>query len=290
MGRYAKILVAFDGSESSRNALKQAIKLARDEQAFLGVLTVVPTYEGNIEFIGVRNIDEVLRGPMEKMKAEANDIAAAEGASVEVLVERGKAYERIVEKAEADGYDLVVMGRRGIHRSARVLMGSVTSRVIGHSDKDVLVIPRDASAEWKNIVLAIDDSECSRAAADGAVYFARSYGGHITAVMGVDLADEFYAEVPEAVEQMIGKAETSLDEVGTAAEKEGVAAEVVVREGKAYEAVLDVAEEKEGSVIFMGSHGRTGLKKLIMGSVTEKVIGYTRCPVMVVKRRDRQSP
>ena len=284
MGRYAKILVAFDGSESGRNALKQAIKLAGDEQSFLGVLTVVPSYEGNIEFIGVKDIDAVLSGPTEKLKAEANDIAAAEGAGVEVFVERGKAYERIVEKAETDGYDLVVMGRRGIHRAARALMGSVTSRVIGHSDKDVLVIPRDASAEWKNIVLAIDDSECSRAAANRAISFAKSYGGHITAVMGVDLADEFYAEVPEAVGQMIGKAEASLGEVGTAAEKEGVSVEVVVREGKAYEAVLEVVEEKEGDVIFMGSHGRTGLKKLIMGSVTEKVIGYAQCPVMVVKR------
>lgn len=285
MGRYEKILVAFDGSESGRNALKQAIRLAEAEQAFLGVLSVVPSYEGNIEFIGVKDIDAVLGGPIEKLKTEAAGIAAAEGASIEMFVEQGKAYERIVEKAETGAYGLIVMGRRGIRRAARMLIGSVTSRVIGHSGKDVLVIPREASVEWRNIILAVDGSECSRAAVDAAVYFARSHNGAITAVTGVDLADEFYAEVPQAVKQMVGRAESALDEVRTITEQGGVVTEVAVREGQAYETVLGVAEEKNGDVIFMGSHGRTGLKKLIMGSVTEKVIGYTRCPVMVVKHR-----
>ncbi len=287
MGRYARILVAFDGSESGRNALRQAIRLAKTEEACLGVLSVLPSYEGNIEFIGVRDIEAVLRGPIEKRKAEVNGIASAEDASVEIFIEQGKAYERIVEKAATGAYDLVVMGRRGMHRSARMLVGSVTSRVIGHTEKDVLVIPREASMEWKNIVLAVDDSECSRAAVDGAMYLAGTYKGVVTAVSGVDLADEFYAEVPEAADQMMDKAESALQEVRATAEKKGVSAEFVVRVGKAHEAVLEVAEEKDGDVIVMGSHGRTGLTKLIMGSVTEKVIGYARCPVMVVKHRNQ---
>ncbi len=286
MGRYARILVAYDGSESGKNALKQAIKLAREEQAVLGALSVLPSYEGNIEFIGVKDIEGVLRGPMEKMRAEVNEIASAENASVEMFVEHGKAYEQIIAKAETGAYDLIVMGRRGIHRSARMLVGSVTSRVIGHTGKDILVIPREAQAEWKHIAVAVDDSECSRAAVDRAISFAKAYNGVITAVSGVDLADEFYAEVPEAVEQMVGKAESSLDEMRKVAEKEGVVIEVAIKEGKAYDAVLEVVEEKGCDVIFMGSHGRTGLKKLIMGSVTEKVIGHAGCPVMVAKHRD----
>ena len=290
MGRYTRILSAYDGSESGRNALRQAIRLAKAEGALLGVLSVVPSYEGNIEFIGVKDIEAVLRGPIEKLKAEVSDILSAENASAEIFIEQGKAYERIVEKAEAGAYDLIVMGRRGMHRAARMLIGSATSRVIGHTDKDVLVVPREAHIEWKHIVLAVDDSECSLAAVQRAISFAKSYNGDITAVSGVDLADEFYAQVPEAVNQMMGKAELSLDETRRMTEKEGISIEVIVKEGKAYEAVLEVAEKKDGDVIFMGSHGRTGLKKLIMGSVTEKVIGYAGCPVMVVKRRGPQSP
>ncbi len=284
MGRYRKILVAYDGSEAGKNALKQAIKLVREEEASLGVLSVLPVYEGNIEFIGVKDIENVLGGPTEKLKAEVNALAAAaEGASVAVSVERGKAYERIVETAEEEEYDLIVMGRRGISRSARMLLGSVTSRVIGHSRKDVLVIPRDASLAWNKIVLAVDDSECSVAAVDGAVYFAKQHNGGIQVVSAVDFADEFFAQVPEAREQVLGKARTVLDKVKEITAKEGVAAEMTLREGNPYEVVVEVAEEYDAEAIFMGSHGRKGLKKFIMGSVTEKVIGYAQCPVVVMK-------
>jgi nucleotide-binding universal stress UspA family protein len=50
--------------------------------------------------------------------------------------------------------------------------------------------------------------------------------------------------------------------------------------------IVEIAEEKAADIVFMGSYGRTGLKKLLMGSVTEKVIGNTSCPVMVVKPQD----
>ncbi|MEF9438675.1 MAG: universal stress protein, partial [Candidatus Mariimomonas ferrooxydans] len=67
------------------------------------------------------------------------------------------------------------------------------------------------------------------------------------------------------------------------AEASHIKAETVVKEGESYQKIVEVAEEKGADVIFMGSHGRTGLEKLIMGSITEKVIGYAPCPVMVVK-------
>ena len=56
-----------------------------------------------------------------------------------------------------------------------------------------------------------------------------------------------------------------------------------MREGNAYEKIVDIADEQNADIIFMGSHGRTGIKKLLMGSVTEKVIGHASCPVIVVR-------
>ncbi len=192
-------------------------------------------------------------------------------------------HEKIVYVADAEDCDIIVMGRSGIHNIERMLIGSVTSRVIGYTRKEVLVVPRDTAIGWGNILLATDDSKCSEVAADRAINFAKSYGGRLTAVSVVDVTDEFYAEVPQAVAQMVGKAESALEKVNKKAESEGLKIESVVREGDEHEKIVEVAEEKNADVIFMGSHGRTGLKKLIMGSVTEKVIGYAPCPVMVVK-------
>jgi nucleotide-binding universal stress UspA family protein len=54
-----------------------------------------------------------------------------------------------------------------------------------------------------------------------------------------------------------------------------------VREGEAYRVITELAGKEKFGVIVMGSHGRTGLKRLLMGSVTEKVIGYAPCPVLI---------
>ena len=61
MGRYKKILVAFDGSESSRNALLQAFRLANDEECWITVATVVPAYDGDLDLTGVTDIHAALR-------------------------------------------------------------------------------------------------------------------------------------------------------------------------------------------------------------------------------------
>jgi nucleotide-binding universal stress UspA family protein len=56
-----------------------------------------------------------------------------------------------------------------------------------------------------------------------------------------------------------------------------------VPEGFAYKAITDLAKEKRAQLIVIGSHGKTGLKRLLMGSVVEKVVCHSHCPVLVVK-------
>jgi nucleotide-binding universal stress UspA family protein len=282
VGKYRKILVAFDGSESSRNALKQAIKFQETEKAWIRVLVVLPPYEGDLEIIGVRDIKSVLEGSSGKLIAEAKEIADSEMAAIITNVEQGQAYEKIADVADTENCDIVVMGRHGVHQIERMLMGSVTSRVIGYTPKDVLVIPRDATIRWENILLAVDKSEYSEAAVKHAMDFALSYGARVTAVSVVDVNDEFYAQVPHAVDQLVDKAKSLLEEIRKSAEALDIKTETIVREGEAYEKILETAEEKNSNIIFMGSHGRTGFRKLVMGSVTEKVVGFSTCPVMVI--------
>jgi nucleotide-binding universal stress UspA family protein len=283
MGKYRKILVPFDGSVSSQNALKQAIKLSETEKSWIKVLAVVPSYEGDLELVGVANIKAAIEGPTERLLSEAKKLAKEEGATIITNVEQGEAYERIVDVADTENCDLIVMGRRGIHRIERMLMGSVTSRVIGYTQRDVLVVPRDASIGWKNILLAADGSIYSEAATEHAINFAKFYGGDLTAVSVVDVTEEFYAQAPKMLDKMIEKSKRILEDVKKKAEASNVEIETLVREGEAYEKIVELTNVIKADVIFMGSHGRTGLKKLLMGSVTEKVIGHTPCPVMVVK-------
>jgi len=283
MGRYKKILVAYDGSVSSRNAFKQAIRLAESEKSWMKVVAVMPSYEGELDITAVRNLKEVLRGPGEKLLKEAEEIAKAEGATVVTNLEQGEPYERIIDVAESENCDLIVMGRRGLRRLERAFMGSVTARVIGHSRKDVLVVPRDTGIGLGKLLLATDGSIYSNAAMERAIDLAKSYGSALMAVSVVDVPPEFYAEAPNAFEDMVLKTKGNVSDVKKKAEASGLQASTFVGEGDAYKVITDLAVKEKAEMLVMGSHGRTGLKRLLMGSVTEKVIGHAPCPVLVVK-------
>jgi nucleotide-binding universal stress UspA family protein len=283
MGKYKKILVAVDNSESGRNALHQAFKLANEEKCWITVTSVVPPYEGEIELIGVKDIRAALRKPCEEALAEIEKIAKTERMLVKTVCEEGEVHERIVDLADAENCDVIVMGRRGLHNIERALIGSVTARVIGHTQRDVLVVPNGTVVGWKKIVLATDGSKHSAKAMERAISFAKSYGGELRVISVVDVPTEFYAEAPQAVENLVRKAQGYVADVKKQAEAAGVKSESFVGEAEAHEAITHLAKEQNADMIIIGSYGRTGLRRLLMGSVAEKVIGYAPCPVLVVK-------
>lgn len=283
MGRYRKILVAVDGSESSLHALRESFKLATDEKSWITVVSVVPPYEGDIELIGIRSLESAMRQPCEKALAEAAALAKTERALIKPVCEEGVPYERIVDLAEAENCDVIVLGRRGVSHFQRSLIGSTAARVIGHSQRDVLVVPKDASVGWQRILVATDGSRYSKDACERAIDFAKSYGGELRILSVVDVPPEFFAEAPNALDDMISKTKKFAADVKAQAGSAGVKAESFVGEGEAYEVITSLARKEEVNTIVMGSHGRTGLKRLLMGSVTEKVIGHAPCPVLVVR-------
>jgi len=283
MGLYRKILVAFDGSASSVNALLQAFTLANDEKSWVTVATIVPSYEGDLDLTGVKDIHKTLLRTGEEILSKAKAIAEKERALIKTVLEEGAPYEKLVDIAESENSGIIVIGRRGMSQIARTFLGSVASRVIGHSTKDVLVVPQDASIGWKNIFLATDGSRYSESATDKAINFAKSYGGELAVISVVDVPSEFYAEAPKAVEDLIKKAKEYTSAVKKKAEAAGVKTSSFIGEGEAFEVITNTAKKEKTDVIFMGSHGRAGISKIIMGSVTEKVIGYAPCPVLVVK-------
>ena len=283
MARYKKILVAFDGSPSGENALRQTLRLACDEKCWIRVVTVVPPFEGELDLTGVGDVHEAILRPARALLAWAEAIARESGGLIKTSLEEGEISRRLAEIAEEENCGLIVMGRRGKTRLERAMVGSVTARVIGQSARDVLIVPRGTAVGFARILVATDGSTHSGTAAARAVDLASSYGGRIHAVSVVDVPDEFHAEAPAVVDRMIGKAREYNAAVGALAEQAKVGFTSAVREGPAADAVVKAAAGTDSTLIVMGSHGRSGLARLLMGGVTEKVIGHAPCPVLVVR-------
>jgi nucleotide-binding universal stress UspA family protein len=154
-----------------------------------------------------------------------------------------------------------------------MLMGSVTARVIGHSPVDVLVVPRQAPLTFQRLLVASDGSPFSDAAGGVALSLARAWCSGLLAVSAAPKE----AQVPEAQE--------ILHRLQTIAHRERIPLDTLMLRGAPGEAILQAAQNRGIDLIIMGSHGRTGLTRLLMGSVAQEVIGQARCPVLIVKRR-----
>jgi len=137
---YKRILVGFDGSPESLEALRRASELASASGAELHVIAVVPPPSVILgplmtpETFDVRPLVEAARGALERAVGEL------EGVSVHWEVRVGEPASTILDYAEEAGVDLIVLGRRRLRGVERIALGSVSSKVVSHSPVDVLVV------------------------------------------------------------------------------------------------------------------------------------------------------
>ncbi len=272
MGRFENILAVTDGSELSTGATNEAIRLAQRTGGSLSVMSVVTSHPEHESFakqlIEKENSDAIAY--METIERQASDAGVVSKSNVRHGID---VYSEIVD--DASHADVIVMGRRGSTALKRLMMGSNTAKVIGYAHCNVLVVPRAAKIEGKNILLAIDGSRYSDVAASTAIRVAKHFNAPVSLV-SVVYSDHKEQRHAEAVE-MVKRVETFMTKEGVTI-KEGQ-----VLSGRPAQTIIEVAKAKDVDLIIVGSHGRTGIDRVLMGSVSNRVIGYADCAVLVVK-------
>lgn len=284
-----KLLLPTDCSEFSEGAIREAINLAKTCSSKLFIISVIET-NPEYESIAPQLIEKAEKETRQHLESVKNR-AAKEGVDCEIIARQGEdPYKYIVDEAAKHQVSMIIMGRRGRKGLKRLMMGSVTAKVIGHSPCNVLVVPRAARLEFRKILIATDGSKYSNAAASEAVAIAKRCGASLIAASVVPyesisplgiVHSEMQWEL--ITEESRKAAESNIKNVKQIAEKEDVKIEELILEGRPYEAIINAAKEKGVDLIVVGSHGRTGLDRLLMGSVTERVIGHAECAVLVVK-------
>ena len=285
-----RLLLATDGSQHSEGAIREAIRLAKKCSSSLTAISVIET---NPEFETIapqvlEKMEKEVRVHLEEVKARAKK----DGVDCVTAVHEGEdSYKYIVDEAVKQKSSMIVMGRRGGKGLKRLVMGSTTSWTIGHAPCSVLVVPRAAQVELKSIVVATDGSKYSAAAASEAIGIAKRNSSKLTviAVVPAELATPMAIDVAMSQRELIAEKEMHVAEqnakaVKEAAQKEGVSVQAFVMSGKPADTVIETAKEKDADLIVVGSHGRTGLERLLMGSVAERIIVLSDRAVLVVKR------
>jgi nucleotide-binding universal stress UspA family protein len=204
---------------------------------------------------------------------------AQRNVAFEPLVRHGsEPADEIVAAADEVDADIIVMGRRGQRGLARLMLGHATARVVGYAHCSVLVVPRAGQMWQRRILLATDGSRFSDAAAEIAQMMARECNLPVTVISTIR---EVFS--PERGREAVEAAERT-----TAAFRQaGIETETTVLQGDPEERIVEIAAARDVDLIIMGTHGRTGFQRALLGSVTERVIGATRWPVLAVKLQSR---
>lgn len=208
----------------------------------------------------------------------------------QVAVDDEEPYAAIVKRAEDWGAGLVVVGYRGASGLTRMLLGGVAERVVRLAHCPVLVVrPKSGT---RRIVVGTDFSDPALPAIEAAFDEARRIDGRVTVVHSLDIrwlpTDGF--GVPDSaatalrLDEMEADAAERLDQVLRS--RHVPAERRVMREGPAT-ALIRVAEETDADLVVVGTRGRTGLSRVLLGSVAEAVVRSAGCSVLVVRLHER---
>lgn len=293
-----RVLLATDGSAPAEVAIDLVAGI--DWPAGTAIRVVEAVEVGRL-FGGAWPAVELIEAG--RLEAEAREVARATveaararleqpGLEVTTTVLAGRPASGIVEVAREMAADLVVVGSRGHGTIESMLLGSVSSEVVDHAPAPVLVARRPG---LKRVVLAWDGSDCSRLAASLLRTYPMLRGADVRVVSVADVQIPWWTgfpaiATPEVVPMYVEAAEASrrhhaelartmTAELGAA----GIAATAVTPEGDAAAEIIAAAAAWDADLIVLGTHGRTGLRRFVLGSVARNVLHHAPASVLVAR-------
>ncbi|ELZ94450.1 universal stress protein [Haloferax volcanii] len=284
---YENILIPYDGSEGAAEVLHHASELAHWADATIHVLYVADTTRDSVTVIEDQTVD-VLEQEGEDVVEEAAKTLETLGVSYDTDVIQGNPALTIVEYAERYGQDLVVMPTHGREGVSRYLIGSVSEEVVRLSSVPVLTVRMQPDESlrfpYENILIPTDGSATATHAAEHVVEFAASLDTTVHVLSVVDdrvlgLDSRATASGNESEQA----ATDAVDTVVSEAEARGVTNTVRhVEYGTPVEKIRDCIEANDIHAVGMGTMGRSGTDRILLGSVAEKTVRSAPVPVMTI--------
>jgi nucleotide-binding universal stress UspA family protein len=296
-----RILCPVDFSDYSRQALHYAGSIAKWYESSVTVLYVHPAVPvaaaapGAPAFppfaVTASDRDKLLTSMKSFVEHETHSVAP-----IDYRVVEGPVGPEILDVARGVSADLIVMGTHGRSGFERLMVGSVTERILRKASCPVLSVPpavqgEHPSAIFKKMLCAIDFSEWSMRALDYAISLAQEADAHLTVLHVVELPADAQERLPHlspGVREYVAAVEDDHRVRLQAAVPESVRAvcevETMMAVGKPYREVLRVAAEQHSDLIVIGVHGRGAADLLLFGSTTQHVVRQATCPVLTLRQ------
>jgi len=287
------ILAAMDLEKGSDELLRQADVLARSYNVKLSVCHVLPEIFAVRPLFPQLHLDDALK--LYDLEAAVRDallkrirmVTAREPPQIEIEIEQGTVHAGILRAADTIGAGAVVIGGKVDHTGLHIL-GSSAEHVVRYANCPVLVARHSPAG---NVLAATDFSDPALPAVEAGAAEARHRKADLTVIHAIDLLpviSPFYGDFDgyrsppiDLSDQMVKVWQQRLDAVVHQFKAKGGG---LLRDGPAVPAILSAASELPAQLLVLGTHGRTGLSRMIaLGSVAEAVVRAAPCSVLVVR-------
>ena len=294
-----RILVPLDGSPLAERALPVAVGLARRAHAsieLVGVQPVIPEYLGPVDAVmtgGVLEL-EATQQLAQHLEQTASRLHQSSGISVSHQVLRGDPAERIAAHGKARRAGLIVMTSHGRGGLTRMWLGSVADRLLRLTKTPVLLLKGDLSTPpvFSTLLFALDRSNLEGEVIKHGIAFASlAPGTRIELVHVVEpplpvmtgVAPAVVTLDPDLMTDASRPARAHLEEIAEQLRRKGVKVDTHLPVGIGVGGIVcDMAERLRADLIVTGTHGRKGVRRLLIGSVADKLVRGASCPVLVI--------
>jgi nucleotide-binding universal stress UspA family protein len=288
--RIARLVVAYDGSDSANAAAAFALWLAGKTGCETTMIHAgaSPEAAASADLVPVATEQVVAYEREWQLRLETLREYAAEDAVVHSRVVHGNTAEALIAAAGESSADLMLTGSRGVGRGRSALLGSVSSQVLAHAPCSVMVFREVGSsvpaAHARHIVVGIDGSPASAHALELAQALAVPLEAALVLVHAYNPHIRFAAMTTDGIHELLrGHGHQLIDAARERLTVPSAVVEVVV-DARPREALVTACEQYAPAVLAVGSRGLGGFKGLLLGSTSRWVVNHALCPVLVARR------
>ncbi|MFC2157324.1 universal stress protein [Acidobacteriota bacterium] len=279
-----KILWATDFSDESQEALLYASAFAKAFRAKIVALHVAPNFSP-----ALYDTASVIRGELDKRVAafkknaqeKLEKLQKTKDLSFKIILKEGNPAKKIIETADEEKIDLIVIGRKGLSALEKLFIGSVANHVIRNSTVPVLLTKKKSGVpKFKKILVPTDFSSQEEVERDYAWMLAKEFDSELMLLYVLELHG--YEFPPRVLDEMFVSLLDRLKQRRKKEKEDIRVSEDVYRAMTASLGIVDYAETHKYDMIVISTCVHSKLERFFLGSTTEKVISYSSIPVFAI--------
>jgi nucleotide-binding universal stress UspA family protein len=285
MKQLEKILLPIDVNVDSNEQLNTAIEIARSYKSEIIIMYVLS--EDAIH----NNIQEILMHAITDSLNKVKETIRKEGLRVkEPLIEIGKPVDNILKMAVKEEVNLIVAGSGISSKEEQFKLGNTVEKLIRHSDTPVLVVKPDTQTKITNILCPVDFSDNSRLALKNAILLSERFNASLRILSVLEpilnISQRISVDLEKENTYRLKQYEDEMSQFIKEFDLNHIHHTIDIQTGFIDEKILQTIKEHKYDLLVIGTTGRSGLRRILVGSVAEKVVRQVPCSFITIKMQD----